>query len=91
MLSYGIMGGVLSVPAGYSLQTILSYSNQGVNAAFESWGDKLLQRYQKSRDVSFSDFTTNYLGFSTDNGAYYVGGEGCIGGGRGGGDCGEAP
>ena len=70
-LSYGIMGRVKSVPKGFSYEVIVSLSEGGASVAMDEWGQKLLDRYQKSKDVAFSDFTTNYLQYSTDNGAYY--------------------
>lgn len=70
ILQYGVMGGVMEIPSGFSLETIFSLDS-GVSLAMDAWGKKLLTRYDKSRDVAESDFTTNYLGYSTDNGAYY--------------------
>jgi hypothetical protein len=61
-----------AVPVGYSMSFVIAQSPKGgVNAAFEAWGDRLLQRYGKSRDVTYNDFSLNYLGYSTDNGAFY--------------------
>lgn len=70
ILKYGIQGGVTEVPADFSLETIFSLGN-GVTNSMDMWGQKLLTRYGKNRNVANSDFTTNYLGYSTDNGAYY--------------------
>ena len=71
-VAYGLQGSITAVPAGYSLSFIVSASeNGGVNAAFESWGDKLLSTYGKSRQRSYQDHSLNYLGYSTDNGAFY--------------------
>ena len=56
-------------PKGYSLSfAIVASGGGGVNAAFEEWGDKLLARYGKSREVTYKDYSLNYLGYSTDNG-----------------------
>merc|ERR1712079_510730 len=70
ILHYGVMGGVMEIPKGFSQETIFSLSS-GVSAAMDVWGQKLLDRYGKNRDIANSDFTINYLGYSTDNGAYY--------------------
>ena len=70
-LAYGIMGRVNELEPGYSYETIVSLTVGSVTQAMEEWGDKLLNRYDKSREVSFADFTTNYLAYSTDNGAFY--------------------
>eukprot|EP01060_Flectonema_neradi_P022193 TRINITY_DN3046_c2_g1_i1.p1 TRINITY_DN3046_c2_g1~~TRINITY_DN3046_c2_g1_i1.p1 ORF type:complete len:565 (+),score=113.29 TRINITY_DN3046_c2_g1_i1:50-1696(+) len=72
-LSYGVMGGVTSIPANFVMDTITVESAGGVHfsQAIVNWGTALLTRYGKDKQVSLSDFTTNYLGYSTDNGAYY--------------------
>ena len=75
--AYGLQASITEVPAGYTLSYIVSAANNGdgasagVNEAFEAWGDKLLKTYGKSRDVTYKDFSLNYLGYSTDNGAFY--------------------
>ncbi|XP_076448120.1 uncharacterized protein LOC143284887 [Babylonia areolata] len=70
-LVYGIMGGVDHVPAGTSVQFVLSYSSQGVNTAMEKWGSHLQYVYGRRDDYVRNDMTINYLGYYTDNGAYY--------------------
>jgi len=69
-LSYGVMGGVTAIPKGYSLSTVVSVGS-GVNAAMDSWGDILLKEYKKERYSYKEDLAMQYLGYSTDNGAYY--------------------
>lgn len=69
-LGYGIMGGVTSVPEGYSISTILSVGT-GINSAMDSWGDVLLKEYKKDRYAYKRDLAMQYLGYSTDNGAFY--------------------
>jgi hypothetical protein len=62
----------MQVEPGWSMSFVLAGSKAGgVNAAFEEWGDKLLHRYGKSRVTTWRDYSLNYLGYSTDNGAYY--------------------
>jgi len=72
-LSYGVMGNVSAVPAGYELETVLVLSRGGISAAMMAWGDVLLERYGKTRDGAWDgrDVTLQYLGYSTDNGAFY--------------------
>ena len=70
-LTYGLMGRVKAVPAGHVVETIVHLSKEGVNAAMDAWGAALLARYGKDRAVAEADFTVNYLGYSTDNGAFY--------------------
>lgn len=61
-LAYGPMGSITSLPAGFTLETII-YADVGVNAAMLGWGDLLLARYGKHRDAFKRDFTLNYLGY----------------------------
>jgi hypothetical protein len=37
--------------------------SNGVNAAFEGWGNTLLNAYGKTRDAFKSDYALNYLGY----------------------------
>ncbi|KAH8078447.1 hypothetical protein JL720_9638 [Aureococcus anophagefferens] len=69
------MGRVKAVPAGHVVETIVHFSKDGVNGAMDAWGAALLGRYGKDRVVAEADFTVNYLGYSTDNGAFYYYGE----------------
>ena len=51
-LSYGVMGAVKSIPAGYSLETVVSVTAAGgVNRAMEDWGGLLLAKHGKARWV----------------------------------------
>ena len=54
------------------METILYYSESGINAAIQSWGRVLLNKYNKKRAHMEADFTVNYLGYYTDNGKIYV-------------------
>ena len=69
---FGIIGNVSSVPDQFSISWIMSLSNGGINNAMYSWGSKELLYFNKQRGNAHArDFTLNYLGYSTDNGAYY--------------------
>jgi hypothetical protein len=71
-MAFGVQGSVTAIPPEYEMSFVLVASSKGgVNNAFEQWGDKLLATYGKSRDVTYNDYSLNYLGYSTDNGAYY--------------------
>ncbi|XP_046561027.1 uncharacterized protein LOC124270048 [Haliotis rubra] len=70
-LYWGIMGGVSDITPGFETSTILFYSNQGINKGFVSWGQILQKMYERDNSFVKSDFTNNYLGYWTDNGAYY--------------------
>ncbi|XP_046547847.1 uncharacterized protein LOC124257764 isoform X1 [Haliotis rubra] len=68
---WGTMGGVENVPLGVETSFILFCGNKGINKAFVSWG-QILQRWHGRTDQFVkSDFSINYLGYWTDNGAYY--------------------
>ncbi len=69
-LACGLHGLVDKVPAGFS-QEIILYAGQGVNQTVFDWGSQLLKLGGKTRVDQDSDFTANYLGYWTDNGAYY--------------------
>ncbi|XP_078674668.1 uncharacterized protein LOC144912809 [Branchiostoma floridae x Branchiostoma belcheri] len=69
-VNYGIMGQVDNIPPDFDYQTILYYG-KGINQALHEWGGTLMRQYGKSRARTESDFSSNYLGYWTDNGAYY--------------------
>ena len=74
-IQYGLIGNISTVEPGFRISFILSGTRNGggVNTAMRRWGDFQL-RYAgtKKRGNSHGrDFTLNYLGYSTDNGAYY--------------------
>ena len=68
----GIMGSVESIPAGFTVSHVFFVSDRGINHAFEAWGSHLLSYYDKTPTRARDEDETNkYLGYSTDNGAYY--------------------
>ena len=69
VLTYGLMGGVASVPKGFELEYVL-VAGEGPNAAVRRWGGLLTSRYNKTNPRN-NDYTTTHLGYDTDNGAYY--------------------
>ena len=73
IVQYGVMGNVTEIPPNYSIKTIMYISNAGINGAMQGWG-KLLRKYFTKPDASVArarDITLQYLGLTTDNGAYY--------------------
>jgi hypothetical protein len=67
------MGNVSSVPEGYSVSVLMHFGSQGVNQAMSTWG-KVFRGWYNKADANAArekDITLQYLGFSTDNGAYY--------------------
>ena len=72
----GIIGKVDMIPKGYSMETLV-VAGQNVTSTMEKWGKLLRIRYKKEDHYRLDDFTINYLGYYTDNGAcyYYYTGE----------------
>ncbi|XP_067662767.1 uncharacterized protein [Haliotis asinina] len=68
---WGVMGGVNTVPKDFETSYIMFCGNQGINKAFVSWGQILQTWYGHKEGFVKSDMTINYLGYWTDNGAYY--------------------
>eukprot|EP01083_Nonionella_stella_P214717 773442_1 len=73
-MQWGLLGNISTVEKDFSISFILSASRYGggLNSAMRSWGDRLLSYHGKRRGNAHDrDYTLNYLGYSTDNGAYY--------------------
>ena len=69
---WGIMGGATSIPAGFESSFVLAAFNGGINAAMKKWGSLLLEVYGKTAGSGHErDLTLQYVGYSTDNGAFY--------------------
>lgn len=71
-VSWGVIGNATSVPPGYSMSWIMHATNGGVNQAVRRWGATLQRYYNKKQGAAIArDLTLEYMGYSTDNGAYY--------------------
>jgi hypothetical protein len=82
-LEAGLLGSITEIPANYTSETMLFLGRRdpticapracGINSAVASWG-KALRRY-KGKDTRFPaggfDQTLAYLGYYSDNGAFY--------------------
>ena len=72
-VSHGGMGGLLSIPPGWSMSTIMYFDDVGVTEGLMRWGDAMRGVYGKSRETSANDLINSWLGYNTDRGAtYYV-------------------
>ena len=70
-LAYGVLPSVQRVPAGFSVETIV-VAARGVRSSMLAWGDRMLARHGKEREGAWQrDVTLRWLGYATDNGAYY--------------------
>ncbi|MBV9850127.1 MAG: hypothetical protein JO250_10680 [Armatimonadetes bacterium] len=70
VLACGVQGQIERVPAGFTLETIFT-AGQGVTDTLHGWGSDLLAYHGKRRGGPERDDTVRYLGYWTDNGAYY--------------------
>lgn len=66
----GIVGSVESVPKGYSMETLV-VGGHNLTGTMDTWGHLLRTRYKKDDKYRRDDFSINYLGYYTDNGACY--------------------
>ncbi len=66
----GIEGEIDSIQANFTFRFIC-YFGKGVNSTFIKWGDILLKFHDAERKSAYADEILSYLGFWTDNGAYY--------------------
>ncbi|CAF4953399.1 unnamed protein product [Rotaria sp. Silwood1] len=71
VLEYGVMGSILSIPANYNHSMIVFYSSKGINKGIREWGQMMQRAYNRTNQHRLNDLTINYLGYYTDNGAYY--------------------
>jgi len=68
-LSYGLLGSITSIPAGFTLRTVISAEQGGPSAGMYRWGS-IVRKYHDLPARPY-DFTLDYLGYGTDNGQYY--------------------
>ena len=65
MVHVGVVGSMESIPAGWQLDTILYYEDDGVTSCVQHWGDLMLTKYGKVRSDAYDEFTVKYLGYNT--------------------------
>ena len=70
VFGFGIMDSVEEIPKGYVYETVL-VAGENVTETMMMWGRHLQRFYNKDDSYRYSDFTVNYLGYWTDNGACY--------------------
>lgn len=72
-LQYGIMGNATAIPKGFTTQLLMAISNQGLTHSVMQFGEALRTVHGKppAREARAADLTLRFLGFTTDNGAYY--------------------
>jgi hypothetical protein len=69
-LSSGISAEIPVLPRGFQHRTLLVVE-QGINRAFDTWGQALTALNGKTRPPNDADVSLNRIGYWTDNGATY--------------------
>ena len=59
-----------NLPAGFTQTTIVAFGN-GINRTWDLWGKALLSLEHSRRPSDEADTVSKYLGYWTDNGAFY--------------------
>jgi hypothetical protein len=70
-LEYGVMGSIISIPENYNHSMIVFYSSKGINEGVKEWGQTMQKAHNRTNQNRLNDLSINYLGYYTDNGAYY--------------------
>ncbi len=66
----GVAGEIDTIPAGWTHRFLLA-RGRGINATVEYWGELMRAEHGKERPDRYADAGLSYLGYWTDNGAYY--------------------
>ncbi len=69
-MSSGISTQITALPPGFEHRTLL-VAEQGINRAFDRWGETLTALGGKTRPANDADASLNRIGYWTDNGATY--------------------
>lgn len=66
----GVQGEIDEIPEGW-VHRFLLVEGRGINATIERWGDILLADRGRKRTDRYADAGLSFLGYWTDNGAFY--------------------
>jgi hypothetical protein len=69
-IASGFNPNLRDLPAGFTQQTLIALDH-GINQAWDLWGHSLLALEHAQRPGNDADTVLKYLGYWTDNGAYY--------------------
>lgn len=69
-IRYGLIGDVNDVPAGFT-HRFIKVEGKGINATIARWGELMREEYQTDIRDPYADPGLSYIGYWTDNGAYY--------------------
>lgn len=73
LMNFGLMGNITKIPKDYETSFVMFVSSDGVHGGMDQWGE-LMRKYYNKHNSTVSrekDITLQYLGYTTDNGAYY--------------------
>jgi hypothetical protein len=70
VLSFGPRGAIENVPAGFSA-SVIAVAGEGIGRTMRQWGLALQRKGGKNPNLWQNDYSMQYLGYTTDNGAYY--------------------
>eukprot|EP01084_Bolivina_argentea_P143823 252503_1 len=75
-IQWGLQGNINNVNKGFETSFIMSVTKNkgnGLNKGMNEWGDRMLKYFgiKERNDCYKKDYTLNWLGYLTDNGAYY--------------------
>jgi hypothetical protein len=66
----GFNSNLRNLPVGFTQQTLITFGN-GINHTWDVWGHALLSLEHARRPADDADTVLKYLGYWTDNGAFY--------------------
>ena len=69
-IASGFSANLRNLPAGFTQQTLMAFGN-GINRTWDFWGRAFLSLERARRPAQDADVVSKYLGYWTDNGAYY--------------------
>jgi len=69
-IASGFNPNLRNLPAGFTQQTLVAFGN-GINKTWDLWGQSLLSLEHTQRPGNDADSVLKYLGYWTDNGAFY--------------------
>jgi hypothetical protein len=70
VLAFGPRGSIESVPTGFTAGAI-AVAGSGIGRTMRQWGLALMRKGGKDPNAWKADYSLKYLGYTTDNGAYY--------------------
>ena len=70
LVASGFNSKLCDLPSGFTQQTLVAFG-KGINRTWDLWGRTILELQQAKRPANDADTVLKYLGYWTDNGAFY--------------------